>query len=860
MMALSGKRFLARRLHLIAGGFVVLLGLAWNLTSSYHTLRLVVFSGYPAWLAVPTQDGSRVGVVRPDSPGEGRLRRGDEIVAVDGKGVARTFDARAYFAFEPPRPYDILIRRDGRLQALRLEAIPYGFSYASFSLVGLLAVQWIFWAVGAAVFLMRPHDAVPRLLSRVLLLFALGLSAHVPMEKVSGADLVLLGAAQLMASVFWPSFLHLFLVFPEPSPLLRRFPSLVRWVYVIGSTFVVATMGVVVLAAVQREAVAAFFSQPSPLSTLLSVLVGLFSVAGLGSLVLSYRSASPVGRRRLGVVVAGCLLGFLPLLGLVYAELAGDIREHLWAGRLLVLSAILGLPLVPLSFAYAIVKHQVIPVGILVRRSLRYLLVARGFLILEVLDVTLVLGVLLLGPPARWLSTLPLPAAVLFTMAVTTLALGALVLLHKRVMPRIDRRFFRESYDTQRILADVGQAAREKGSVDEVLRLALECVREALHPESAGFFLHDEQTGHYRLEAGEEAGSVVLRADSPIVERLRRSPLPLDTDGDGILLPIVAKGDLLGILSLGPRLGDLPYSAEDRDLLNAVAWQVAFAVENTRLVRRMVEQQRLRHEIQMAGEVQRRLFPARPPESHRLELAGLCHPAQGIGGDYYDFLPMGDGRIGIAVADVAGKGISAALLMSIVQASLRSQYRGGVALPELVASMNELLYRSTARNSFASFFVAQFDEHSGRLTYVNAGHNPPLLVTARGAADRQCRGAQLAVAGGLALALEEAAPAAEVRLLQTGGLVIGALADVRYEAECVDLLPGDLLVAYTDGVTEAFDPEDREFGEERLLDVVLAARDLPVGQVAERIVGAVHDFVRDAPQHDDITLVVGRVR
>jgi sigma-B regulation protein RsbU (phosphoserine phosphatase) len=367
-----------------------------------------------------------------------------------------------------------------------------------------------------------------------------------------------------------------------------------------------------------------------------------------------------------------------------------------------------------------------------------------------------------------------------------------------------------------------------------VLQVGLDRVADAVHPESSGVFLRDETTGHYVLATGEERGSAALRADSAVVQRLRRSPAALDAERDGILLPIVAKGDLLGILSLGPRLGDLPYDGEDRALLNAVAWQMAFAVENTRLVRRMVEEARLRREIELAGDVQRRLFPEQPPETRRLELAGLCHPAQGIGGDYYDFLATGDGRVGIAVADVAGKGISAALLMSVVQASLRSQY-GEVPLPELVASMNRLLYRSTARNAFASFFLAQFDERSGRLAYVNAGHNPPMLVRPNGRTP-------------------------SVRLLQTGGLVIGALADVAYEVEAVELQPGDLLVAYTDGVTEAFDPEDREFGEDRLRDVVLDSARLPVQVVADRIVDAVHAFVREAPQHDDITLVVARVR
>jgi sigma-B regulation protein RsbU (phosphoserine phosphatase) len=852
----------SRRLHLIAGGLTVLLGLVWNLTASYHTARLLLFSGGPAWLAVPTADVSRVGTVRPGSPGDGRLQRGDEIVAVDGRGVERSFEPRGHFAFEPPRPYEILVRRDGSLVRLRLETVPYGFSYASFMIVGFLLVQWIFWAVGAGVFLMRPGDALPGLLARVLLLFAIGFSMQVPLEKLGWPDVALAGIARCVASLFWPSFLHLFLVFPEPSPLLRRFPGLVRWVYVVGSAFTLAMLGVVGLAWEGLPVVAAYFAEPSPLSRLLGGLVGAFSLGGLASLVLSYRSASPVGRRRLGVVVAGCVLGFLPMLGFLWVELTGQVRElSLWGGRLLMLSAIVGLPLIPLSFAYAILKHQVIPVGTLVRRSLRYLLVARGFLILEGLEVAVVLGYLLLGPPAAWLETLPLPAAVLFTMGVTALALGALVLLHRRVMPRIDRRFFREGYDTQDILAEVGQAARERGRVEDVLEVALRRTREALHPESAAAFLFDEETGHYRLSAGLEAGEGVLHADSPVVQRLRLSPAALDTERDGLLLPIVTKGGLLGILSFGPRLGDLPYSRDDRALLGAVAWQMAFAIENARLVKRRAEEERLRREIELAGEVQRRLFPERPPLTRRLELAGVCHPAQGIGGDYYDFLPAGEGRVGIAVADVAGKGISAALLMSIVQAALRSQYRAGASLPELVASMNQLLYRSTARNSFVTFFLAQFDEPSGRLTYVNAGHNPPLLLRAgAGNGDGRTHDRFGAQAGGAtALLAPPAAAPAELSVLQTGGLVIGAVAEVGYEAGVVDLGPGDLLVAYTDGITEAFDVNDQEFGEERLREVVLASRDLPAADVAQRIVEAVYAFAGEAPQHDDITLVVARV-
>src|SRR5207302_10957913 len=144
---------------------------------------------------------------------------------------------------------------------------------------------------------------------------------------------------------------------------------------------------------------------------------------------------------------------------------------------------------------------------------------------------------------------------------------------------------------------------------------------------------------------------------------------------------------------------------------------------------RIVEQERLRRELALAAEVQMRLFPDNNPETGTLQLFGVCLPARGVGGDYYDFLHLGDGRIGIALADVAGKGIAAALIMSVVQASLRSLAESdGASLAELAGRLNRLLHRSTGSNSYATFFYAQFDEDSRRLRYVNAGHNPPYLL------------------------------------------------------------------------------------------------------------------------------------
>jgi sigma-B regulation protein RsbU (phosphoserine phosphatase) len=325
-------------------------------------------------------------------------------------------------------------------------------------------------------------------------------------------------------------------------------------------------------------------------------------------------------------------------------------------------------------------------------------------------------------------------------------------------------------------------------------------------------------------------------------------------------LPVATKEELLGVISLGPRLGDLPFSREDKQLLMAVAWQMAFAVENTRLVQQAAEEERLRHELDIATTVQRRLFPERPPDVKSLELAGVCHPARGVGGDYYDFILLEPGKVGIAVADVAGKGISAALLMSTVQASLRSQAPSvNGNLIELVSSMNRLLHTSTDAASYATFFYAQFDEVTGFLTYVNAGHNPPILLRAV-AAERAQRVGQATVAGHETKVTEPGSKRSEFNLLTKGGPIIGVFDDCEYEQETIKMQSGDLLVAYTDGVTEAYNSDEEEFGEKRLRRIISESADLSAQRLTERIVESVRDWCRDTPLQDDLTLVVMKVK
>jgi sigma-B regulation protein RsbU (phosphoserine phosphatase) len=206
-----------------------------------------------------------------------------------------------------------------------------------------------------------------------------------------------------------------------------------------------------------------------------------------------------------------------------------------------------------------------------------------------------------------------------------------------------------------------------------------------------------------------------------------------------------------------------------------------------------------------------------------------------VGGDYYDFLDLGDHRIGIALADIAGKGIAAALIMAVVQASLRIVAADGdTSLPELVAKINAFLHRSTGANSYATFFYAQLDLPSRRLRYVNAGHNPPYLVRR--------------VESGV-----------EITELSVGGTVLGLFPDVEYEEGDIELRPGDLLVAFTDGVTEARSPGGEELGEERLQDFLRGAVEASTEEIASTLADRIREWIAGAEQHDDVTFVIAAV-
>src|SRR3981081_4703054 len=278
-----------------------------------------------------------------------------------------------------------------------------------------------------------------------------------------------------------------------------------------------------------------------------------------------------------------------------------------------------------------------------------------------------------------------------------------------------------------------------------------------------------------------------------------------------------------------------------------------------KLIQEQKEKQRLENELAIAQEVQAQLFPRQVPRPESLEVHGFCRPARTVSGDYYDFLTASSHKLILAVGDISGKGISAALLMATIHSAVRAysveslpQMREPVALgavagsgrvmltwPEgvevspgaLLSLLNHQLYESTPPEKYATLFLGIYDGRSHRLTYSNGGPLPPILISDDGA----------------------------IRRLESGGTVIGLFDNMTYEEGAVEMQPGEIFVAYSDGVTE---PENDfgEFGEQRLIDLVRENRHLPLAQISQSVTMAVDDWIGDMEQPDDVTLVLARAR
>jgi Serine phosphatase RsbU, regulator of sigma subunit len=571
-----------------------------------------------------------------------------------------------------------------------------------------------------------------------------------------------------------------------------------------------------------------------------------YGVAAVVAIVINFRRCDVAERRRIKLMLVGALIGLGSVLpaaiihDLIYSDLisrSGLISIAFGLLRIVFLAC----------FVYAVLKHRVFEIPVLLRRSGRYLLVQRGYLI--------ILG--LAGFACTWIFAGALartfPAAAAYSVPIGAIFGVALIwvgsLVHKRVQDRLDRAFFRSAYDAQQVLEDMAERLRRATSRSQLVELLRQHLERALHPVTLMILIED-LNGRLGSSQDTAPSSLTVDASASCLKALGHSGKALEVAEEDwekeefkdfaplrpeCLVPIIGRTDrLLGLLVLGAKFSEEPYSSGDLRLLQSAARQAGLALENISLAediaQRLQAEAMAARELAIAREVQSKLLPEASPVLTSLECVGRCIQAKQVGGDFYDFIEYGAGKVALVLADIAGKGISAALLMANLQAQLRSQRISSPEdIPAALESVNRQFRKSIELGGFATLFFAFYDDVTGVMTYANCGHAPAVVMRQDG----------------------------RVHRLESTATVIGAFADWQCELERVDLGESDVLVLYSDGITEAEDHDGELFGEARLLEMLNGCKGLSAGRLLDVVIGGALDFSSNQ-QIDDITLVVAK--
>jgi len=567
------------------------------------------------------------------------------------------------------------------------------------------------------------------------------------------------------------------------------------------------------------------------------------------------RSASTAdARRRMRVLAigSGLSLGPLVLIFAVAPWFGIDPHHGTWFETIIPILA-----LFPLTLAYVLIVQRAMDVRILLRMGTKYLFARATLLVVQIAIVAFLILRFIFPMMQRkehqWLNFILLAICIGLLMQVFILRDS----LSQRVQRWLDRKFFREAYNSEVVLSELANQVRQVTDRSDLIDTVLRRISEVLHVPQVAMLLRGNQVFHLQQALGMDfGGPVVFAEQSATVQNLMRTNQPAtvyrdrpedwiaDADAEEtallrrinaeLLLPMPGRAHLMGLIALGPKKSEEPYTPTDLRILQSVAAQTGLNLEVAELVRTLADEsaqrERMNREIEIAREVQQRLFPQSLPQIKNVSLAGMCRPALEVGGDYYDLVELEDGHLGFAIGDVSGKGISAALIMASLRASLRGLILDDPGdLARMMQKVNRLVYEASSSSRYATFFFAVYNPDSRELRYVNAGHNPPVLV-------RETSG--------------------EMVRLEACGPVVGMLPVVDYEARCLALEPGDLLIAYTDGISEAMTAEDEEWGEERMLEAAGRQHGGSAAEVLEEIFRAADAFTAGAEQHDDMTLLI----
>lgn len=785
---------------------------------------------------------------QPSWPGlRAGLRSGDVIVAVDGRKID---SGRAVRALIQAKPAGTIVHyaytRDGKPGSVAVRLPRYGLADFAASFLPFFLIGLVMLAIGASAAVLKPDNKAA--VSNLWLSTGMG----IVFVLWNDYDLTYLfppiayyGASFLYSS----AALAMVLNFPTAPPWVAKRPWLQAIPYAIGALL---TGGLFAL----------FVQNPGPdwddlATTLISawpILVLLLAIGVFSVRLKRMREARQ--RAQMKVFLLGIAFAYLPtvlfdklplaITGQPTLPLIVDLTYACWV-------------FFPLSVAYAIIKHNLFDITIIIKRTTTYAALT-AFLVGGYFSVAAGVRVI-----ASWLLGAG-HASEWENVIATAMIAVAFMPVRTAISTRVDRLFSRTKYDFRQVVARVTAKAQSTLDIDDMKREFMAAIDAALHPRYI-YVLSMVPQGDLLMTMGTQAvwGAApmdVLKvpADDPLFARADKGHEVEYTPSTGLtgqLSPLAALGahyrvplkvgeEVVGLVILGPKQSDEDYSADDKQLLAATRLPLASALKTAALVDDKLFKDRVEQELKRAREVQEAMLPRGVPMLPGFEFAASSAPCLEASGDYYDFLELPDGRVGIAVADVAGKGIAAAMATAMAKSALYNQAQTDPEVLPVMGALNRLLHavsKHSSAKSFTTCLYALLDPRERKLTFSTAGHFPPQHYDA--AHDRLT---EFPLGGGFPLGVREKS---------------------KYVSYDVTLAPGDVLVFFTDGVTEAQAPEDlppggpvepgEMFESERLSAVLLEHKHRPAAEIHAAILAAVDGFVQGRSHTDDITVVVLKV-
>jgi len=766
------------------------------------------------------------------------LKDGDILLRIDGVSVNNVYGAQYLINLHSAGSRAVfLVDRKGTLRRFTVTILKtFNVTYFSEFLLG-----FGFLLVSLFVVLARPEGDIQRKFARygihVLFFFGMFLlavgSPHDPEWKVISLVIVAVLSRILAPPIFVTFFLH----FP-----VRKAAAGKRAV-------IVALYGGSILAA-GIIAASIFrlwgFEAPRWLYVTAVYFPLTYFLGGLAIFAHSYFSSiKPEQRHQLRPILLSALIGIAVLVYLRILIMTIPLVLYLQPYLLLPALLVVG---IPPAFGYSIIRYRLMDVTLLVRRSIIYAIITASLAAIY-FGVVLGLGSLLSNALGEADNTL------LLMIAVIVIAL-LFDPLKRRSQDFVDRVFYQDRYNYQKALLEFSSELPRQMNLDQILHSVVNRIATTMHVDKVSVSLCDEREGcHVLARNMDDTLSVFDHREGGVVELLKNTRAPqsfvlLDEDprvtdmedrdklrrsGVVLMVPMFIQDRLIGSINVGPKLSGNVYAQEDIDLLSTVASQAAIAIENARLHRSEIEKQKITEQLNIAQRIQQGLLPKENPRTQKLDISGISIPAQTVGGDYYDYIELPGNRLLVAVGDVSGKGMSAALYMSKVQGMIRFAAQMYDRPKEILMKVNRLIYEGMERNSFITMILVLFDFETETVAVCRAGHTQP-LVALNG--DMGFFGSE-----GIGLGLEP-----------------GEVFDRALEEKVFPLKSDGLIVLYSDGLTEAMDMKKNEFGEDRVFAMVKGAAQMTAADLQHLLMSEVARHRDGAEQNDDITLVVIRIR